>query len=295
MRARDIYARVVGVGPEEKAVSRRALLRIPRSGLAEDDVDFDSATERVRRGWEQEGHATLLRALEPVAEVVADFAEIGPHQHLLDVGAGDGNLALAAAERGAEVDACDLAAGMVERGHARCAVTPHDIAWRVADAQALPYADDSFDRVVSSFGAALAPRPNRTARELARVARPGAIVALAGWIPRGLPGGLEELVEPLAPRPNGIPRVAGWGIEAVVDRRLGRVLNGVELRIRTVALRFPSPEAAFDALVRPYDLDATRREALRPRFERALASCNKGPPQVEIDAPYLVALGRVPA
>lgn len=282
------------VPPEDKAVSRRALLRIPRTGPAAEDIDFEGATERVRRGWELEGHATLLRALEPVADVVAELAEIGPGQDVLDVGAGDGNLALVAAARGAEVDACDLAMGMVERGHARSAVTPHEIAWRVGDVQALPYADDSFDRVVSSFGAVLAPRPNRTARELARVALPGGVVALTAWIPRGLPGGLEELVEPLAPRPNGVPRVAGWGIEDVARRRLGAVLSAVELRMRTVALRFASPEEAFGALVRPYDLDALAREALRPQFERLLASCNNKPTTVEIDARYLVAFGRVP-
>ncbi len=294
MGPRDLYQRLARTGPGDQEVSRRALLRLPRSPVADEDIDFEGATERVREGWDREGHEALLRALAPVSETLADLAEIGPGQLVLDVGAGDGNLALAALERGADVEACDLAAHMVERGQARFDAADRDVLWLRGDVQDLPYPDETFDRVVSSFGAALAPRPNRTTRELARVAVPGAIVALAAWVPRGLPGSLEELIEPIWPRPAGVPRVAGWGIEEVARRRLERMLEDVQLRMRTLPLRFSDADTAFEALVRPSGLSAEQRELLRPGFDNALAAVNNRPPAVEIDARYLVALGRVP-
>jgi SAM-dependent methyltransferase len=220
--------------------------------------------------------------------LLADLALVATGKRVLDAAAGDGNVALAAVRRGAEVDACDLAPSMVERGKARCPAA----SWRVADVQALPYDDGAFDAAISSFGAHLAPSPGDTARELVRVVRPGGFVALAAWVPRGLPGRMDELVEPCAPLPDGVPQPARWGVQEVARRRLGPLLEDLQLRTRTLSLRFDSPDAAFDALVRPYPIDEQDRVALRPRFERLLSSCNNRPPAVEIDARYLAAVGR---
>ena len=296
---RDTYgrppARGSAGGAGDSAISRRSLLRLRLTRHARRDIDYDSVTERVRAGWERDGHEPLLRQLDPAAELLADLALVGPGKRVLDVGGGDGNVALAAARRGASVEACDLAPRMVARGRARCAAEGGQVGWRVADAQALPYPDGGFDVTLSSFGAALAPRPLDAARELVRVTRPGGFVALAAWIPRGLPGRLDELVEPFAPLPDGVPRPDGWGVEAVVRRRLMPLLERLELRTRTLMLRFDSADAAFDALLRPHPLDDRQRDALRPGFQRLLDSCNDRPPAVEIAARYLIALGRRPA
>ncbi len=295
--SRDIYgrplARVKRGAADGGAISRRSLLRLRLSGAARRDVDYDAVTERIRAGWELDGHEPLLRQLEPAAELLADLALVAPGKRVLDAGAGDGNVALACARRGAEVDACDLAAHMVERGRVRCAAEGLDVTWRVADVQALPYPDGSFDAAISNIGACLAPRPLAAARELVRVTRPGGLVAISAWIPRGLPGRLDELIAPLAPMPDGVPRPDGWGSEAVVRRRLASLLERLELRTRTLPLRFDSAGEAFDALLRRHPIDEEQREALRPGFERLLASCNNRPPAVEIDARYLVAVGRI--
>ena len=181
---------------------------------------------------------------------------------------------------------------MAERGRARGAGASGRVAWRVADVQALPYPDETFDCVLSSFGAQLAPRPLQAAGELARVARPGGFVALTAWIPRGLPGRMEELVERHAPLPDGVPGPHQWGIESVARRRLAPLLEDLQMRARTLSLRFDSADAAFEALVRAEPLDEEHREAVRPGFERLLSSCNNRPPAAEIDARYLVVLGR---
>jgi SAM-dependent methyltransferase len=275
--------------PGEAGISRRSLLRLPRTPAGRGDTDYAAALDRVREGWERSGHEPLLRALEPVAAVVCELAGVEPGMQVLDVGAGDGNLALACLGRGAEVAACDVAPAMVQRGRARC----HAARWRLADAQALPYPDGRFDAVLSTFGAVLAPRPRRTVRELVRVVGPGGVVALTAWVPRGLPGRLDELVEALAPLPEGVRSPADWGRQEVARKRLEEPLGDLELRLRTVTLRFADADAAFEALAGPAPLDEAGRDALRPDFDRLLASCNdSSSTAVELSARYLLAIGR---
>jgi SAM-dependent methyltransferase len=290
MPGRDTYGRPPprGAAGGDAAISRRSLFRLRLSGAARRDIDLDGVLDRVRTCWDRDGHEPLLRQLEPAAELLADLALVAPGKRVLDAAAGDGNAALAAARRGAEVDACDLSPRMVERGKARCPAA----FWRVADVQELPYDDGEFDAVLSSFGAHLAPKPSQAAGELVRVTRPGGFVALAAWVPRGLPGRMDELVERFAPLPEGVPQPDRWGVEEVARRRLGPLLEELQVRTRTLPLRFDSSDAAFEAMARPYPIDDQDREALRPRFERLLSSCNNRPPAVEIDARYLAVVGR---
>jgi SAM-dependent methyltransferase len=291
--ARDTYGRPPRPASEsgDAAISRRSLLRLRLTRPARDDIDYDGVTERVRACWDRDGHEPLLRQLEPVAELLADLALVTSGKRVLDAAAGDGNVALAAARRGASVEACDLAPRMVERGRARSSAAGARVGWRVADVQALPYPDATFDAALSSFGLPLAPRPAQAIGELVRVTRPGGFVGIAAWIPRGLPGRLDELVEPLAPLPDGVPRPDRWGVETEMRRRLAPLLDRLQLRTRTLPLRFESADDAFDALLRPHPLDREQRDALRPGFDSLLSSCNNRPPAVEIDARYLVALG----
>jgi SAM-dependent methyltransferase len=292
--ARDTYGRPPRPASEsgDRPISRRSLLRLRLGSPARGDIDYRAVTERVRDCWDRDGHEPLLRQLEPAAELLADLALVSTGKRVLDAAAGDGNVAIAAARRGASVEACDLAPGMVERGRTRCAAAGARVGWRVADVEALPYPDGTFDAVLSSFGVPVAPRPAQAAGELVRVTRPGGFVAIAAWIPRGLPGRLDELVEPLARLPDGVPRPDRWGVEAVMRQRLGPHLERLQLRSRTLQLRFDSADEAFEALARAHPLDEAQRDALRPGFDSLLASCNNRPPAVEIDARYLAVVGR---
>jgi SAM-dependent methyltransferase len=290
--SRDLYAhRPRGSDQGRGRVTRRALFGLRMSDATPAAADLERVTARVRAVWDRDGHGPLLRAIEPVAEVVAELAEIGPGMRVLDVAAGDGNVALACAARGASVRACDLAPAMVARGRSRCG---EGIEWTVADALDLPYGDGSFDAVVSTFGATLAPQPARMASELIRVTRPGGTVIIATWIPRGLPGRLDELTEAIDPLPHGVPSPSRWGREAVARARLQPLLEDLELRGRSVPLRFADADGALAALAGTSALDPGRLTELRPFLERLLASCSQSKSVVEIRARYLIARGRVP-
>jgi SAM-dependent methyltransferase len=283
MEGRDVYQRAPAREPAP--LSRRALLGLRFSARARAEIDYDGVTERIRAGWETAPADLLLRALEPVAAAAVELAGVEAGERVLDVGAGDGNVAIACAALRADVDACDVADAMVERGRARCG---EHVRWAVADAQALPYADGAFDVVVSAFGAALAPRARRTAHELARVLRPGGRLVLAAWVPRGLPGRLDEHVA----LPDGVRPPSDWANEETARRRFEPLLEGLERRTRTVALAFPHADAMFDAFTLPVGLPSDRRTALRRPFERLLAAQNNRPPAAEIDARYVLYAGR---
>jgi len=169
---------------------RRAELALATAEARRDDHDRAARAHGPSRGadWSDGNYAPFARLVEPAAEALVASCEIGPGQRVLDVGAGDGNLALAAARRDAEVIACDLSETMVERGRARTRAVGGDIDWRIADAQGLPFSDESFDCVASSFGVIHAADPRRASYELDRVVRSGGRIGIAAWAPTGIVG-----------------------------------------------------------------------------------------------------------
>ena len=123
--------------------------------------------------WGLGEYERVAQRIAPAAEALVEAAGVGPGTRVLDVAAGTGNVALAAAGRGARVTATDLSPRMVELGRVRTS----GVEWSVADAQDLPFDDGTFDVVLSCFGSMFAPDRQRTADELLRVTRPG------GWRP----------------------------------------------------------------------------------------------------------------
>ena len=192
---------------------------------------------------------------------------------VLDAAAGDGNVAAAALARGARgARRATSSRAMVARGRAR--VPRRRLAARRRAGPAV--SRRRLRAVLSSIGAALAPRARRTVRELVRVARPGGIVALTAWQPNSLPGRIERL----APLPEGVRSPADWGSEDVARKRLESLLDDVEIETHTVRLAFEDEDALLAALLRPHDLDDA------PDLRGYGAAC---------DAGYLLAFGRRPA
>jgi SAM-dependent methyltransferase len=186
-------------------------------------ADFTDVKNRIREMWTLGDYRVIAEMTLPASQTLLDACAISAGQEVLDVAAGNGNLALLAAREGAAVVASDLTPAMVELGSARTADEGYDVEWLVADAEALPFDDARFDCSASVFGSMFAPRPEVMAAEMFRVVRPGGTVGLAAWTPTGFQGRVFALgmkyVPPAAPGGAERNSVGGRGHGAAAARR----------------------------------------------------------------------------
>ncbi len=152
--------------------------------------------------------------LLPIGQRLVEGADIGAGARVLDVAAGTGNASVPAAKRGARVTASDLTPDLLAAGSRRPDAQGLDIEWIEADAEHLPFEDDSYDVVMSAIGVMFAPHHQVAADELVRVCRPGGTVALLSWTPEGMLGDLFATMKPFAaPPPPGAQPPPLWGSE----------------------------------------------------------------------------------
>ena len=157
--------------------------------------------------------------------------------HVLDVAAGSGNAAIPAAQAGAIVTASDLTPELFDAGRRIAGERGVELEWVEADAEALPFADNSFDVVMSSVGAMFAPHHQATADELIRVVRPGGTIGMINWTPQGFIGQLFATMKPYAPPPPpGASPAPLWGNEAHVRDLFGERVTGLSTRRQTVLM-----------------------------------------------------------
>jgi SAM-dependent methyltransferase len=190
----------------------------------------DKLKDGMRWMWSLGDYTRLAEVLEPHAGALADACGISAGTNVLDVAAGNGNFAIAAARRGAKVTATDLTPHMVELGRARTAGEPAGIEWAEADAERLPFEDARYDVVASVFGAMFAPQPLLVASEMFRVARPSGIVAMANYSAGGFLGRMSELLGSFSSRPElDLPSPFLWGDEAEVRRRFAGLAESIAI------------------------------------------------------------------
>ena len=176
--------------------------------------------------WASGDYASMVEQwLTPLGTRLVGATDIQAGQRVLDIAAGTGNASIPAAQRGADVVATDLTPELLVAGELRAAAAGVDLEWAVADAEALPYADASFDVVMSAIGVMFAPHHQVAADELVRVCRPGGQVAVLSWTPDGMLGSLFKLMGRYAPTPPpGVQPPPLWGGEAHLSSLLdGRV------------------------------------------------------------------------
>jgi ubiquinone/menaquinone biosynthesis C-methylase UbiE len=234
-------------------------------------VDLAELKERTRRVWGMGDYSGLSAILEPAAHELVDACAISAGQEVLDVGAGDGNLAIAAAAEGARVVASDISPVMVESGRGRSEREGFDIEWVEADAEELPFEDGRFDCAASVFGAFIAPRPEVVASELFRVVRPGGTVGMANWGPESFPGRMFDVAAEYLPRPPGLPKPVEWGVEETARARLAPHAASVEIERRVLRWEDESPAAFLDRLEASAPTQVAAKENLAPADHRAMS------------------------
>jgi SAM-dependent methyltransferase len=157
-------------------------------------------------------HAVATEIIADLGPTLVAACGIGPGQHVLDVAAGSGNVAIPAAAAGAHVIATDLTPELLDQGAADADGLGVSLAWEVADAEDLPFDDDMFDVVTSCVGVMFAPHHQEAADELIRVTRPGGRIGLISWTPGGFIGQLFATMKPFAaPPPAGVQPPPLWG------------------------------------------------------------------------------------
>ncbi len=259
---------------------------------------------RNRVMWAAGDYDKIAELIWPVGEVVVEAAAIEPGMDALDVAAGTGSVATRAAAKGAKVVACDLTPELFDPGRRRAEEAGVEIAdWVEADVEELPFADASFDRVLSSFGAMFAPRHKVTADELVRVLRPGGTLVMSTWLPHGFGGRLFQTIGRHAPKPPEFadPPVL-WGEEAHARRILGGVLL-LAFEDRSVDFVFGSVDemvAEYEAYFGPFVmlrkvLGDGKYDALVRDFRVLVEHLDKGDGDVRIAADYLLIVGHKPA
>jgi SAM-dependent methyltransferase len=178
---------------------------------------------RHRKMWASGDYPSMVDTfLLPLGPRLVDAAGIGDGMRVLDVAAGSGNASIVAAQRGAQVTASDLTPELFDAGRARAQSEGVELDWVEADAENLPFDDESYDVVMSSIGAMFAPHHQDVADELVRVCRPGGTIALLSWTPEGMIGALFRTMGPFAPPPPpGAQPAPLWGSEDHVRELFG--------------------------------------------------------------------------
>ena len=222
--------------------------------------------------WASGDFAVIGTTLQIVGELLSEAVDVRATHRVLDVAAGNGNATLAAARRFASVTSTDYVPALLERGRRRAdAEGLANVTFEVADAEALPYPDASFDVVLSTFGVMFAPNHQRVADELMRVCRPGGRIGLANWTPGGFLGQLLRLVGKYVPPAPGIQSPLLWGTDSHV-RELFPGAAAIEHTPRMFAFRYKSAEHWLDVFRTFYGPTYTAFQALDSARQAALAA-----------------------
>jgi SAM-dependent methyltransferase len=259
---------------------------------------------RHRAMWASGDYPSMVETfLLPLGPRLVEACGVGPGMRVLDVAAGTGNASLPAAQAGADVTASDLTPELLEAGRRRAEAEGLALEWVQADAEHLPFEDESFDVVMSSIGAMFAPHHQEVADELARVCRPGGTIGLLSWTPEGMIGALFRTMGPFAPPPPpGAQPPPLWGSEQHLSELFGarvdlRTMNRDVLEItafehpRDYGEHFKArygPTIAAQANARRNERDAEFDEAL----DRFCDEWNRGTDdRARFEMEYLLAVG----
>ncbi len=245
---------------------------------------YTELRDKQQKVWSSGDYNKIAALTVPVSEHLVEHAGVGPGEQVLDIATGTGHVALAAARRSAVATGMDYVPELLEIASHRAMAEDLVIEFAEADAEALPYADASFDVVLSAIGVMFSADHAQAARELVRVARPGGRIALASWTPEGFVGGILRTVGKHVTPPAGAQPATRWGTEAVVAELLGEQVTDVASVTATVTQRFATAEHFADLFLTYYGptysaagrLDDEGRAALRADLVALAGAFDRG-------------------
>lgn len=255
---------------------------------------------RQQRMWASGDYAAVGSRIYPIAERLCEAADLVAGWRVLDVATGSGNAAIAAARRECDVTGIDYVPGLLDRARTRAQAEGLVVEFLEADAEELPFADASFDAVLSVVGVMFAPDQERAAAELTRVCRPGGRIALASWTPNGFIGDLLRIVARYAPPPPGVRPPVHWGDPTHLTELFGNQVARIDMQERTHTFRHRSAEEFADFFLANYGptervaaaLEESARAAFRSDLVRLAgrATCLPADGPVAMPATYLEAV-----
>ncbi len=203
-------------------------------------IDLKALKSRQMVAWGSGDYAVIGTTLQLVGEQLAEACDLRCDERVLDVAAGNGNATLAAARRGARVTSTDYVSTLLERGEERARAERLDVQFQVADAEALPFADHSYDAVLSTFGVMFTPDHAKAASEMARVCRAGGRIGLANWTPEGFVGQMFKTLGRHVPPPAGAQPPSLWGVEAHLHALFDATASDIAVTRRIFNFRYRS-------------------------------------------------------
>jgi ubiquinone/menaquinone biosynthesis C-methylase UbiE len=239
---------------------------------------------RQQKTWASGDFSVIGGTLQIVGETLCEALELVAGERVLDVAAGSGNVAIAAARRWCDVTATDYVPELLQRARQRADAEHLPMTIEVADAEALPYATGAFDVVTSTFGVMFAPDQRRAASELLRVVRRGGRIGMANWTPQGFIGRLFKVIGRHVAPPAGLSSPARWGDEAQIKEWFGR--DATEIRATPVNFMFRYRDAdhwlevfrgTYGPTLKAFEaLDAAGKAALESDIRALLAEFDIG-------------------
>ncbi len=260
------------------------IIDCPPSTRSSHGLKLHGLKAKQQATWASGDFAVIGTTLQIVGESLCEAADVRAGDVVLDVACGNGNATLAAARRFATVTGIDYVPELVRRAQERASAERLELSLQTADAEALPFADGSFDVVLSTYGVMFTADHEQAARELVRVSKPGGRIALANWTPEGFIGELFRVVARHVPPPAGAPSALRWGTRRGLDDLFGDYASAFQIERKLFNFRYLSPAHFIDVFRRYYGptfkafaaLDEAGQAALSADIEVALRKFDRG-------------------
>jgi ubiquinone/menaquinone biosynthesis C-methylase UbiE len=234
-------------------------------------ADLRALKAKQQTAWSSGDYAVIGTTLQIVGEQLTEAMDLRAGQTVLDVAAGNGNATLAAARRWCKVTSTDYVESLLAAGRKRAEAEGLQVSFQVADAENLPFADSSFDAVVSTFGGMFSPDQDRTSAEMIRVCRPGGRIGLANWTPESFVGQMFKTIGKYLPPPTGVKSPAVWGTRSWVETTFAPAAFTLVAEPRHFIFRYRSAQHFLDIFRVYYGPVLKAFEALDTAGRNALA------------------------